>query len=238
MSDALSNAVGAERRVAADRPSPAMPLLVMAAVVLGAIAMALLWPREVIPADNVVSESTATGFSDSDFALTSPPAFSDNYLPGLIYWTVASALAFVVIVAIARRQGYRGGIWVNRRPLLMSGMVGLAAAIIVMFSQLAPGNLLSRGYLPVVAMAVAVVIWGLYEHRPALWIFGIAVTALAVTVNLYNLENLLFRLGMPGFSASIDVVNLAVVAAALLLGSAGFALAHAADPRHASRATP
>lgn len=231
MSNELSNVAVAGRRVASDRPSPALPLLVMAAVVAGAMAMALLWPQDVIRVADVAGGSTPATVDNSDFALTSPAAFGFTYLPGLVYWVVASTIGYFVIAMIARRQGYTSGIWANRRPLLFSGLFGLMAMITVTVGRWVPESLLLRGYLPVIAMTVAVIVWGRYEHRPALWGLGIITTVLAVTANLYNMENVFFRLGLPDFSTSIDTVNLAVVAAVLLVGSVGFAL-HKSRTRH------
>lgn len=229
MSDILSSAGSAEGHLLADRPSPAIPLLVMAAVPIGAIILALARPPE-IDADSVTLMDDGTTMS-----LVGPSVFSSNFWPGLVYWAVATALAYLLISLIARWQGYQGGIWANRRPLVIAGLIALAAALLIMFGLLIPGDLLDRGYLPLVAMAIAIVYWGFRENRPSLWIFGAVVTALALTANLYNMENMLYHAGIPTFSAASDIINLAVIAAALLLGSAGFALAHASRPRHAAR---
>lgn len=209
-----------------DRPSPALPLLVMAAVPLGAIVVALSMPGEAV-GDPVTSSDGVT-----TMVLMAPPAFGFNHLPGLVYWTIASAVAYLLISVIARRQGYRSGIWVNRRPLVATGLVALVVALVTMLGRFAPGDLLIRGYLPMVAIAVAIVYWGIRENRPALWAFGLVATALAITANLYDMENLLARTGIPLSNGATDVVNLGVMTAALLIGSAGFALARAARPRH------
>jgi hypothetical protein len=198
----------------------------MAVVPLGALAVALSMPGEAV-GDPVTSSDGVT-----TTMVMSPPAFGFNHLPGLIYWTIASAVAYFLITVIARRQGYRSGIWVNRRPLVATGLAALVVALVAMLGRLAPGDLLIRGYLPLVAIAVAIVYWGIHENRPALWCFGLVVTALAVTANLYDMENLLARTGIPLSSAAGDVVNLGVMSAAFLLGAAGFALARASRPRH------
>jgi hypothetical protein len=108
----------------------------------------------------------------------------------------------------------------------------IVVALVTMLGRLGPGNLLIRGYLLLVAIAVAIVYWGIRENRRALWSFGLVATALAITANLYDMENLLAGTGIPLSSSVADVVNLGVISAVLLLGSAGFALARASRPRH------
>lgn len=190
----------AQRRVRADRPTPAIPLLLLALVVLGAIALTFI-------------EANQSGFYIEDPARVA-------------YWAVASAVAYLVMVLVARRQGYRRGIWVDRSPLAAAGLLALVIALIVVLGQFAMGDLLIRGNVPVLALTVGVLVWAYHERRPGLWVIALALIPLSLLANLYDMENLLGRMGIPGFAHADQVANLGAIAIVLLIGAAGFALAH------------
>jgi len=190
----------AQRRVQADRPTPAIPLLLLALVVLGAIALTFI-------------EANQSGFYIEDPARVA-------------YWAVASAVAYLVMVLVARRQGYRRGIWVDRSPLAAAGLLALVIALIVVLGQFAMGDLLIRGNVPVLALTVGVLVWAYHERRPGLWVIALALIPLSLLANLYDMENLLGRMGIPGFAHADQVANLGAIAIVLLIGAAGFALAH------------
>jgi hypothetical protein len=190
----------AHRRVQADRPTPAIPLLLLALVVLGAIALTFI-------------EANQSGFYIEDPARVA-------------YWAVASAVAYLVMVLVARRQGYRRGIWVDRSPLAAAGLLALVIALIVVLGQFAMGDLLIRGNVPVLALTVGVLVWAYHERRPGLWVIALALIPLSLLANLYDMENLLGRMGIPGFAHADQVANLGAIAIVLLIGAAGFALAH------------
>lgn len=209
MSDQWAPPVGLERRIRATRPSPALPLLLLAGVVLGEIVMPLL-------------DDGHHGFYEND--------------PGrLIYWVVATLVAYAAIVLIARHQGYRHGVWVNRRVLVTAGAVALLlVALAVVYDSdnlVLPGDLTLRGNLPLLAITVGLLIWAFHERRPGLWVVAGLLVPLTLLANLYDMENILFRLGVPYFAAAAEVVDLAVVAVVLLVAAAVFALSH----RHAAR---
>lgn len=191
----------------ADRPSPAIPLLLLAAVVIGGIVMTLL-------------ESDPTGMYFDDTAR-------------LAYWAVASVVAFALMVVIARHQGYRTGIWVDRGALVKAGVLTLAiiVAALLVGIEFLPGDLTLRGNLPLLALTVGMLVWAYRERRPGLWVVAILLIPLTLLANLYDMENLLFRLGVPVFDHADQVVNLGVVAIVLLAAAGVFALSHRRDAR-------
>ena len=195
----MSDAERAKRRMWADRPSPALPLLLLAAVVAGGIVMTLV-------------QTNRSGFYFDDPAR-------------LAYWVLASLAAYLVIVLVARHQGYRGGIWVDRSPLAVAGTIALIIAVAVVGSWFVPGDLLIRGNVPVLALAAGVVVWAYRERRLGLWILAVVLVPLALLANLYDMENVLFRLGVQPFRYADQVVNLGVVAIVLLIAAGGFGLA-------------
>ncbi|WP_029137554.1 hypothetical protein [Nakamurella lactea] len=209
MSDVLNDAEFARSRLRADRPSPAIPLLLLAAVVIGGIAMTFI-------------QAGPTSFYFADPAR-------------LTYWVVASLAAYLVMILIARRQGHRRGIWVDRSPLALAGAAALLVAVVIVMSWLAPGDLLIRGNVPVLALAVGVLVWAMLENRPGLWILSTALVPLALLANLYNMENILYRMGVPSFAYAEQIANLGAVAVVLLVGAGAFAVAHRVATRRLRR---
>jgi hypothetical protein len=230
---------GVRERAGVDRPSPAIPLLLLALVVTGALVVALVRLGSVhsfVGSSGTVSGSDPTiPPPDGSFELVSGSASMPFGDPGwLIYWMIASVVAYVVALWVARRQGYRRGVWVDRLPLVMGGLGALVVSVVVVVGDLAPADLLSRGSVPLLAIAVGVVVWAARERDVGLWIMAGVVVLLTVSANLYNMQNLLVRFGMPNFGDTDQIVNLAVVAVAFFVAAAVFGLLH----RRQARAWP
>ncbi|MGI8418809.1 MAG: hypothetical protein ACR2P2_21955 [Nakamurella sp.] len=202
MPDELSAVESARRRMWADRPSPALPLVLLAAVVIGGIVITL-----------IKADPGGMYFADP---------------VRLAYWAIASLVAFALMILIARHQGYRTGIWVDRGALVKAGVVALAIVVVAVLGGVGflPGDLTLRGNLPLLALTVGILVWAYRERRPGLWVLAILLVPLTLLANLYNMENVLFRLGMPLFDNADQVVNLGVVAVALLVAAGVFALSH------------
>lgn len=202
MSDVLTDVEAARRQAWADRPSPALPLLLLAAVVLGGIGVAFI-------------ETDQHGM------------YLDDPVR-LAYWSIATLVAYVVMILVARHQGYRTGIWVDRRALVIAGLPALMIVVVLVVvssrTPFLPGDLTLRGNLPLLAIAVGVIVWAYRERRPGLWVLAAVLVPLTLLANLYDMENLLFRLGVPYFAYAAEVVNLAVVAAVLLVAAGVFNL--------------
>lgn len=196
-----------------------MPLLLLAVVVTGAVVVALLRPG-VVP----VSPGDSAQFVGMETLSLRDPV-------RLLYWVIASVLAYLLTLWIARRQGYRRGLWVNRRPLVVAGAVALLVAVIVVVGWFAPADLLGRRNIPVLAIAVGIVVWAVQERRPGLWVLAVVTALLAVLANVYDVENLLLRLGMPNSDGTDEIANLGVVALALFVAAAVFGLRHIRDAR-------
>ena len=200
INDLMDSEAAGRRRMWADRPGPALPLLLLAAVVIGGIVMTLLEPDTI-------------GMYSADS-------------PRMVYWVVASIVAYVLMVLIARHQGYRTGIWVDRGALVRAGVLALVIVVgsVLVDSGFLPGDLMVRGNLPLLALTVGVVVWAARERRPGLWVLAVLLVPLSLLANLYDMENVLYRLGVPVFDHSDQVVNLGVLAIVLLLAAGLFAL--------------
>lgn len=229
MSDLLGDVHKARKRVELDRPGPAIPLLLLALVVTGAVVVALFR----LGSFKSVVGGAGTGPGSEPVSL--PPGQSFELISGsatlpsgdlgwLLYWVVASVAAYVSALWIARRQGYRRGVWVDRLPLVLGGLGALVVSVIVVLGDLGPGDLLDRGSVPLLAIAVGVVVWAVRERRVGLWVVAGLVVALTVLANLYDMQNQLARFGVPNVSDGDLIVNLAAVALALFFAAAFFAV--------------
>ncbi|MBN9608538.1 MAG: hypothetical protein J0I11_04375 [Actinobacteria bacterium] len=237
MSKVLAEVDEIRDRSWADRPSPAIPLLLMALLVTGALIVALIRASQmqVLSGGGIVlppPDSSSTGFSASDFALVNGPVPSHDRVR-LAYWVIASIIAYLAALWIARRQGYRRGMWVNRRPLVVAGLLALAGAVIIVVGFFAPADLLLRGNLPLLAIAVGIVVWAMRERRPGLWVVAAVMVPLTLLANLYNMELVLFHLGVPVFADAEEIVNLGTVAVVLFVASAIFGVLHRRDAKSA-----
>lgn len=110
--------------------------------------------------------------------------------------------------------------------LALGGLGALMVAVIVAVGWYAPGDLLIRGKVPLLAIAVGIIVWAVRERRVGLWIVAAVVAVVTLAANLYSVENLLFRLGMPVFGAADEVAILGVVAVALFVAAWLFGLWH------------
>lgn len=206
-------------RARADRPSPAIPLLLLAAVVAGALVVALIRAGQMYAPAGSSAEFVGLEFTPS----------SDWVRLG--YWVVASIVAYASALWIARRQGYRSGVWVDRLPLAMGGIGALVVSVIVAVGWYTPGDLLIRGNVPLLAIAVGVVVWAIRERLLGLWVVAALTVLLALLANLYDMENVLLRLGVPDFDNAEEITNLGAVAVALFAAAAVFGLLHRRDVR-------
>lgn len=218
MSKVLDDVDGARARSWADRPSPAIPLTLLALVVTGAlvVALAVRAAAVVVPSD-----------SQPEFSMVAPPP-SGGWLR-LIYWIAASAIAYLLAIWIARRQGYRSGVWVDRRPLVVAGLAALLVATVVVIWWLGPADLTFHGNVPLLAIAVGIVAWAVREQRPGLWVAAAVIVPLTLLAIGYHMGNMLFRLGVPDFEGAGEVANLGAVALALFVAAAVFGLRHRRD---------
>lgn len=211
MSNLLHDVTGMRRRADADRPSPAIPLVLLGMVVAGALVVAVMRAPQGDAATNI----------PGGMVLVENVPGSDPVR--LLWWVFASLAAYLAAIWIARRQGYRRGIWVDRLPLALGGLSALLVAIIVWPSGFAPGDLFIRGNVPLLAIAAGIVVWTVRERRFGLWLLTVVIVPLALLVNLYDLENVLFRFGMPDFAGADEAIGLGAVAVALFVAAALFA---------------
>lgn len=195
-----------DRRVRRDRPSPVLPLLVLAAVILGAIPLTR----------NNVSSGAVLGPS------VYPPALG-------LYWLLSLPIAYVVIHLIGRAQAARHGIWASRNSLTGAGIVALAVMVCLIvisptLSLVVPGDLVSRGMSPLFTVVLALAVWARDEHRLALRFVALTELIAVLVGDLYDPENVTSRVGWTFWADRGPALSLILVALVPLVAAAGFAL--------------
>lgn len=84
------------------------------------------------------------------------------------------------------------------------------------------GNLVIRGLTPLITLAIGLFVLARCERSWPLATFAVAFLALALLANLYNMENVVYRLGLGSHGSQVNII---IVGAVLLLAGAGFGLA-------------
>jgi hypothetical protein len=191
-------------------------------------------------------------------ASTAPPAQPALYQtsPGLImlsgvllghgtaiigwYWAAALAGGYLLTVLWYRWHAGRAGVRTPARGYLITGVV--LTVIVVAVPLLTPFvprlgvlwwplvNVWARGTLAFLIIAAGLWVLARAERSRALVVIALAYTAAALLVSLYNVENIVFRLGWnPGRSAfawQLTVLpDVLLPAAVLLLGGLGALIA-------------
>ena len=146
-----------------------------------------------------------------------------------LYWVCALAVALVVGAVFLRRRSRRSGVDVATWPAVAAGAI--VAAYLVLTSPAVVGSLGSgrapvalllpdlhlRGLTPLLVLAVALGALALAERSRALGIGAALFAAVAVVANLYDLSNLVARLGWQ-LSASAGPLANVVIPGLVLLG--------------------
>jgi hypothetical protein len=168
---------------------------------------------------------------------------ASSYLPGgaltksphaaALYWLIALPLAYVVIFAWYRLRARRRGIATSPVAYVVTGLALLAALVASsvgtanllhlpsVITRLDGSDLSVRGLMAVLAVGLGLFVLAFVERSRSLLAFSVAFFALALLVNLYDLENVAYRMGV---SVGPEL-GVAVAGGFLLCGGLGFALA-------------
>ena len=121
------------------------------------------------------------------------------------YWTIALVGGYLLTVLWYWRSARRAGVRTPARGYLITGVVLTVLAVVLpLLSRAVPGLFLLwgpfgdawiRGTLAFLIIAVGLWVLARAERSPALAVIALAYTAAALLASLYNIENLLFRLG-------------------------------------------
>lgn len=114
--DELSSIESTRPRMRTDRPTPVVPLLLLAAVVGGIVV------------DPGASSPASSAGSRSDRSVRRGVFRRSGKID--VLGDRQPRAAFALMILIARHQGYRTGIWVDRSALVKAGVVALAVVAV------------------------------------------------------------------------------------------------------------
>jgi hypothetical protein len=137
-----------------------------------------------------------------------------------LFWLVALPVGYGLTVLYYHHRAHRRGVAGSVRPYVLTG-IGLLAFLVVASAvgRLQPGDLFIRGLTPLLTIALGLLVLAWAERSSPLAIFAIAFLALTLLVDLYDIENLFYRLGV---SVPLPAISLIVPGSILVLAGAGF----------------
>jgi hypothetical protein len=123
--------------------------------------------------------------------------YADGYIA--VYWLFALVAGLWLTGLWYRRRGRQVGLLTSARGFIIVGAAVTAAIILLSavppMSRLWPGDLVFRGTFPLFVIAVGLVALAWAERSWALAVTAAIFTGAALLSNLYNVENIVFRLG-------------------------------------------
>lgn len=156
------------------------------------------------------------------------------------YWLVALVGGYLLCALWYRRHARIAGLQTPARGYVVTGVVLTALALLLpplsLFPALHwlslawPGDLVIRGMFPFLIIAAGLWVLAWAERSTALAVTALVYTGAALLANLYDVENILYRLGWsPSGTWQVTVPNVLLPAAVLLIagGAAGIAAAAA-----------
>jgi hypothetical protein len=155
------------------------------------------------------------------------------------YWAVALVGGYLLTLLWYRRHAGRAGVWTPARGYLITGVVltVLALAVPLLTMWLHPlgllwlplGDVWIRGTLAFLIIAIGLWVLARAERSRVLAVIALVYTGAALLASLYNVENLVFRLGWTPRSAFAwqltALPNVLLPAAILLVAGCGAFLA-------------
>jgi hypothetical protein len=221
----VDEVTGLRRRTRRARQAFWFPLLVFGALILGST------PLYTPPSAVNVFYGDAVDGSHATLGPLAPD------LAAGLFWLIGVPVAYVVTAIFYLWRGHRRGVRTTWWAYVLVG-VGLFAIVALLLVNLPrkvpgreffisvfhhlPGDLVIRGLIPLLAIAVAFMVLAMAERSWSLGLFAVALFAVALTANLYDMSNMADRLALPGGGPEVNNI---VVGLFALLGGIGFGLA-------------
>jgi hypothetical protein len=225
----VDEVTGLRRRTRRARQAFWFPLVVFGALILGSTPLYTLPPLTNTP-DGVVVGSGRAPLG----------ALAPGFAAGL-FWLIGVPVAYVVTALFYLWRGHRRGVRTTWRAYVFVGL-GLFVVVALLTVNLPrkvpgrrlfirlfeylPGDLVIRGLIPLLAIAVGFMILALAERSRAFGLFAIAFFAIAffavaLTANLYDMSNLTDRLARQGGGPEVNNIVVGLLAS---LAGIGFGL--------------
>jgi hypothetical protein len=160
--------------------------------------------------------------------------YGDGYIA--VYWLFALVAGFWLTALWYRRRGRQAGLLTSARGFVVVGVVVTAAIILLSAvpaaARLWPGDLVIRGIFPLFVIAAGLFALAWAERSWALIATAVLFTGAALLASLYDVENVLFRLGWDPGPAQQGLTALPnVLLPAIILLVAGLCSFPAQRPR-------
>ncbi len=160
--------------------------------------------------------------------------YADGYIAA--YWLFALVAGFWLTAWWYRRRGRRAGLLTSSRGFVAAGVA--VTAVLILLSvvpaavRLWPGDLVIRGTFPLIVIGIGLFALAWTERSWVLSVTAALFTAAVLVASLYDVENVLFRLGWNPGPAQLGLTALPnVLLPALILLVAGLAAFPAQRPR-------
>ncbi len=154
---------------------------------------------------------------------------SGSYLA--YYWLAAMLVGLLATAVWYRLRGDRVGLRTPSRGFVITGLVLLVLALLIpvlatfggvaRLAILMPGDLLARGTFPFVLIGIGLCVLAWAERSVALTLIAAGYLALSLVASLYDIQNLVYRLGWNLSPAAAGLPNVVLPALVLLLSGAG-----------------
>jgi hypothetical protein len=175
--------------------------------------------------------SGAHAFDSGPILLGSTPFGTSTFYIGW-YWAVALVGGYLLTLLWYRRHAGRAGVRTPARGYLITGVVLTVAVLVIPpLTRLVPGLALVwlpfgdvwiRGTLAFLIIAAGLWVLARAERSRALAAAALVYTGAALLASLYNVENIIFRLGWTprsAFAWQLTVLPNVLLPAAILLGA-------------------
>ena len=137
-----------------------------------------------------------------------------------IYWLVTIGAGLYVTWLWYRRHGRRVGLMTPARGFVIAGVVVGVLVIVLPTLHVLPGDLVVRGTLPFLIIAAALWVLAWAERSRALLLVAAVFTGTAILASLYNVENIMYRLGWSPSARFSTLPGILLPALVLLISGA------------------
>ena len=137
-----------------------------------------------------------------------------------IYWLLALGAGLYLTRLWYLRHGRRVGLMTPARGFVIAGVIVGVLVIVLPAMQLLPGDLVVRGTLPFLIIAATLWVLAWAERSRALLLVAAIFTGSALLASLYNIENILHRLGWSPSLTFSTLPNILLPALVLLVSGA------------------
>jgi hypothetical protein len=134
-----------------------------------------------------------------------------------IYWLMTIGAGLYVTWLWYRRHGRRVGLMTPARGFVIAGVIVGVLVIVLPALQLLPGDLVVRGTLPFLIIAATLWVLAWAERSRALFLVAAIFTGTALLASLYNVENVMYRLGWSPSERLSSLPNILLPALVLLI---------------------